>query len=52
MTTTVQGQERYGVNVCLQRDFRPELSDLERLPVAVGDGRRQIPLGELAASGW
>ncbi len=48
VTTAVQGRERYGVNVRLQRDFRTELSDLERLPVAVGDGRRQIPLGELA----
>lgn len=48
VTTTVQGRERYAVNVRLQRDFRTELSDLERLPVAVGDGRRQIPLGELA----
>lgn len=48
VTTTVQGRERYAVSVRLQRDFRTELSDLERLPVAVGDGRRQIPLGELA----
>jgi Cu(I)/Ag(I) efflux system membrane protein CusA/SilA len=49
VTTTVQGRERYPVNVRYLRDFRSDFSTLERILVPVGDGKKQIPLGQLAA---
>ncbi|MCX6927200.1 MAG: CusA/CzcA family heavy metal efflux RND transporter, partial [Verrucomicrobia bacterium] len=48
VTTVVQGQERYPVNVRYLRDFRSDLSSVERVLVAAGDGKTQIPLGQLA----
>jgi len=48
VTVTVQGRERYPVNVRYQRDFRSDLPALERVLVPASEGRRQIPLGELA----
>jgi Cu(I)/Ag(I) efflux system membrane protein CusA/SilA len=48
VTTTVAGRERLSVQVRYHRDVRAEISDLERLLVEVGDGKRRIPLGELA----
>ena len=47
VTTAVQGRERYPVNVRYMRDFRSDLSALQRVLVPAG-GRRQLPLGELA----
>jgi Cu(I)/Ag(I) efflux system membrane protein CusA/SilA len=47
VTTAVEGRERYPVNVRYMRDFRSDLSALERVLVPAG-GQRQIPLGELA----
>jgi Cu(I)/Ag(I) efflux system membrane protein CusA/SilA len=48
VTTTVEGRERYPVNVRYLRDFRSDISTLNRVLVADGDGTRQIPLGQLA----
>ena len=48
VTTVIRGQERYPVNVRYLRDFRSDLSSVERVLVAAGDGQTQIPLGQLA----
>jgi Cu(I)/Ag(I) efflux system membrane protein CusA/SilA len=48
VTTTVEGRERYPVNVRYMRDFRSDTDALTRVLVPASDGRRQIPLGELA----
>jgi len=48
VTTTVEGRERYPVNVRFMPDFRSDLQALGRLPVPASDGRRQIPLATLA----
>jgi Cu(I)/Ag(I) efflux system membrane protein CusA/SilA len=48
VTTTIQGRERYSVNVRYQRDFRSDLQSLRRVLVPVEGGKRQVPLGELA----
>jgi Cu(I)/Ag(I) efflux system membrane protein CusA/SilA len=47
VTTTVEGRERYPVNVRYMADFRSDLAALGRVPVAAG-GERQIPLAQLA----
>ena len=49
VTTTVEGRERYPVNVRYQRDFRSDLGALRRVLVPVDGGQKQIPLGHLAA---
>ena len=49
VTTTVEGRERYAVNVRYQKDFRSDLSALERILVPAFDGKRQIPLSQLAS---
>src|SRR5208337_3350038 len=46
--TTVQGRERYPVNVRYMADFRPDFGALSRVLVPASGGQRQIPLGELA----
>jgi len=48
VTTTVEGRERYSVNVRYMRDFRTDLRSLERVLVAGPKGERQIPIGQLA----
>jgi len=48
VTTTVEGRERYAVNVRYLRDFRSDIGALRRVFVPALDGKRQIPLGELA----
>jgi Cu(I)/Ag(I) efflux system membrane protein CusA/SilA len=48
VTVTIQGRERYPVNVRYMRDFRSDIGALARVLVPVGDGQRQIPLGQLA----
>jgi Cu(I)/Ag(I) efflux system membrane protein CusA/SilA len=48
VTTTIEGRERYPVNVRYMPDFRSEISDLGRLPVLAANGQRQIPLAQLA----
>jgi Cu(I)/Ag(I) efflux system membrane protein CusA/SilA len=49
VTTAIEGRERYPVNVRYMRDFRSDLDALGRVLVPASDGRRQIPLGTLAA---
>lgn len=48
VTTTVEGRERYPVNVRYQRDFRSDIGALRRVLVPASDGQRQIPLSQLA----
>ncbi len=47
VTTTIEGRERYPVNVRYMRDFRSDFGALGRVLVAAG-GDRQIPLSQLA----
>ncbi len=49
VTTTIEGRERYPVNVRYKRDFRQDIDALGRVLVSVPDGQKQIPLSELAA---
>ncbi len=48
ITRTIEGRERYPVNVRYERDFRESIPDLERVLVKAPGGA-QIPLGQLAA---
>ena len=48
VTTTVEGRERYPVNVRYLRDFRSNVDALNRVLVPVSGGQKQIPLSELA----
>jgi Cu(I)/Ag(I) efflux system membrane protein CusA/SilA len=48
VTTTIEGRERYPVNVRYMPDFRNEIGELGHLPVPASGGQRQIPLGQLA----
>jgi Cu(I)/Ag(I) efflux system membrane protein CusA/SilA len=48
VTTTIEGRERYPVNVRYLRDFRSDLNTLSRVLVPVMDGKRQIPVSQLA----
>ena len=47
ITRTIEGRERYPVNVRYERGFRDSLPDLERVLVKTPAGA-QIPLGQLA----
>jgi len=47
VTTTVEGRERYPVNVRYQRDFRSDLERLNRVLVATPAGY-QVPMAQLA----
>lgn len=47
VTTTVEGRERYPVNVRYLRDFRSDIQSLERVLVTTPSGA-QIPLGQIA----
>jgi Cu(I)/Ag(I) efflux system membrane protein CusA/SilA len=47
VTTTVEGRERYPVNVRYLRDFRSDIDKLTRTLVAAPDGA-QIPMAQLA----
>jgi Cu(I)/Ag(I) efflux system membrane protein CusA/SilA len=49
VTTTIEGRERYPVNVRYMQDFRTDFDALRRVLVPAADGQRQIPLGQLAA---
>jgi copper/silver efflux system protein len=48
ISTTVQGRERYPVNVRYMRDFRGDVRALGRVLVPAAGGQRQIPLEQLA----
>ncbi|HJT70847.1 MAG TPA: CusA/CzcA family heavy metal efflux RND transporter [Terriglobales bacterium] len=47
ITTTVEGRERYPVNVRYARDFRQDISSLSRVLVPIGNGS-QVPITQLA----
>jgi len=47
VTTTVEGRERYPVNVRYQRDFRSDISRLEHVVVPAMGGKMQIPISQL-----
>ena len=47
VTTTVEGRERYSVNVRYLRDYRSDVGSLERVLVATPSGA-QIPISQLA----
>ncbi len=47
ITTTIEGRERYSVNVRYSRELRDDLDKLKRVLVATSAGQ-QIPLAELA----
>ncbi|HUZ97082.1 MAG TPA: efflux RND transporter permease subunit [Edaphobacter sp.] len=47
ISTTVEGRERYPVNVRYLRDYRSDIGALQRVLVATPSGA-QIPLGEIA----
>ncbi len=48
VTTTVEGRERYPVNVRYLRDYRSDIGALKRVLIPVMDGKTQVPLGQLA----
>jgi Cu(I)/Ag(I) efflux system membrane protein CusA/SilA len=48
VTTTIEGRERYPVNVRYMRDFRSDMDALSRVLVPASEGQRQIPLASLA----
>ncbi len=47
VTTTIEGRERYPVNVRYQRAYRTDVKALKRTLIAAGDGT-QIPLEQVA----
>jgi Cu(I)/Ag(I) efflux system membrane protein CusA/SilA len=47
VSTTVEGRERYSVNVRYLRDYRSDVDTLQRVLVATPSGA-QIPLGQIA----
>lgn len=49
VTTTIEGRERYPVNVRYMRDFRSDLSALDRVLAPVSGGQKQVPISQLAA---
>lgn len=48
VSTTIEGRERYPVNVRYLRDFRSDLNTLSRVLVPAMDGKMQIPVSQLA----
>jgi Cu(I)/Ag(I) efflux system membrane protein CusA/SilA len=49
ITTTVEGRQRYPVNVRYQRDYRSDLDSLGRVLVPSAGGQVQVPLAQLAS---
>jgi Cu(I)/Ag(I) efflux system membrane protein CusA/SilA len=47
-TTTIEGRERYGVNVRYARDYREDIDALKRVLLPLPDGKGQIPMAEIA----
>ncbi|MRR15007.1 MAG: efflux RND transporter permease subunit [Deltaproteobacteria bacterium] len=48
VTSTVEGRERYPVNVRYMKDFRSDLGSLSRLLIPVADGSKSVSLSQLA----
>jgi Cu(I)/Ag(I) efflux system membrane protein CusA/SilA len=49
ISSTVEGRERYPINVRYYRDYRSDIPNLERALVPAMDGKLQIPLAEIAS---
>ncbi|HZZ82911.1 MAG TPA: CusA/CzcA family heavy metal efflux RND transporter [Anaeromyxobacteraceae bacterium] len=47
-STTIEGRERYGINVRYARDYREDLSALKRVLLPLPSGQGQIPMEEIA----
>ena len=47
-TTTVEGRERYAVQVRYQRSYRDDIAELSKIPVVTNTGD-EVPLGRLAS---
>jgi len=47
-STTVEGRERYGINVRYARDYREDLASLKRVLLPLPSGEGQIPMEEIA----
>ncbi|MFA6107875.1 MAG: efflux RND transporter permease subunit, partial [Candidatus Latescibacterota bacterium] len=47
-TTTVEGRERYGVNVRYAREYRGDIEALKRVLLPLPGGQGQIPMAEIA----
>uniref|UniRef100_A0A7C4RSF7 Efflux RND transporter permease subunit n=1 Tax=Desulfatirhabdium butyrativorans TaxID=340467 RepID=A0A7C4RSF7_9BACT len=48
ISTTVEGRERYSVNVRYFRDFRSDIDAVKQVLISDAKGQKQIPLGQLA----
>lgn len=48
VTTTVEGRERYPVNIRYMREFRDDIDGLKRVLIPAMNGRQQIPLAQVA----
>jgi copper/silver efflux system protein len=48
VTATVEGRERYPVNVRYMSDFRSDVGELARLAIPTAAGQRHVPLAQLA----
>ena len=48
VSSTVEGRERYPINVRYYRDYRSDIPRLERALVPAMDGKTQIPLAQIA----
>jgi copper/silver efflux system protein len=47
-SVTVEGRARYGINARYARDYREDITGLERVLVALPEGRGQIPFSAIA----
>jgi len=47
-STTIEGRQRYSVNVRYARDFREDLASLRRVLLPLPSGEGQIPMSEIA----
>ena len=47
-TTTVEGRERYAIQVRYQRSYRDDIAELAKIPVVTNTGD-EVPLGRLAS---
>jgi copper/silver efflux system protein len=48
ITTTIEGRERYPVNVRYMRDYRSDIGRLERVLIPTMESGRQIPISQVA----
>jgi Cu(I)/Ag(I) efflux system membrane protein CusA/SilA len=48
VSTTIEGRERYPINIRYMRDFRSDIDRLSRVLVPAMGGQQQIPLAQIA----